>query len=263
MHKILRVLGLKWSENLEYRGDIILWTIADALVPIVALTIWYTVSLSSKQGFPPQEILTYYIFAIFVRAITTAWGGYFLAGEILKGEIVKYLVRPLSVFWIHAAENITVKVLRLILPLVVLGLILWLKPHFFWPTVYDPRTIAFFAISTILAAILLFIFDMVSAMLAFWLEDVMQIREYQSMLYEIASGTLIPLAFLPHFAQKLFNFLPFKYTLSTPLEILLGRLSPFEIWQQLGIQLIWITVCTTAITVLWKKGLKIYAVPGQ
>ena len=263
MHKILRILAIKWSENLQYRGDIILWTIADALVPIIALAIWYSVAQSGNQAFPAQEVFTYYIFLTIVRATAVAWGGYFLSTEILKGDIVRYLIRPLSPFIIHAADNIAVKAFRLIIPISLLAVSLWQWPHLFWPTIYQPYYIVFFLLSVFLATILNFVFDMVTAMLAFWLEDVLQIREYQNMLYEIASGTLIPLAFLPSTIRNIFEFLPFRYMLSTPVEILLGRISGIDIWYQLGIQLLWIIASAITVSFLWKKGLKIYAIPGQ
>jgi ABC-2 type transport system permease protein len=263
MRKFGRILAMKWSENLQYRGDILLWTIADALVPLVALAIWYTVAQAGSPEIPPREIFTYYIFITFVRAVTIAWGGYFLATDILRGDLVKYLIRPLSVFWIHAAENVTVKAFRLALPLPLLLIALWRWPDFFSPAIYEPRHVVLFLVSTLLAAILAFTFDMATATIAFWLEDVVQIRDYQLMLYEISSGTLIPLLFLPPLIQSVFSFLPFQYMLATPVEILLGKITLVAAWEQMGIQVLWIIGSAVALTILWRRGLKVYAVPGQ
>lgn len=256
---------MKWSETLQYRSDIVMWTIADALVPVIALAVWYTVATSntSAHGFTPRDTLTYYILVIFTRIITGAWSGYFLSGEILKGELVRYLVRPLAVVWVHIAENISTKLLRLFIPLPIFLFALWQWPQFFSPALYDVSHLAPFLLSTAIAAVLVFCVDLAFGMLAFWLEDAMQLREYEALLYEIASGTLIPLAFLPPLAQSVFSWLPFPSMLNTPVSILLGQVVGIAMWKLIAVQIAWVAITIILLLVLWRRGLKVYAVPGQ
>lgn len=261
--KIGRVFLIQWSETIQYRGDILLWTLAEAMTPLVSLAIWYKVASSSHTAFTPQDALTYYIIIMFIRSFSNAWNGYTLAEQIQKGEIVRYLVRPLSVLWVHVAENITIKIVRLALPLLILAGLLIFYSHLFSPSIFVPGHIALFVISLILASILSFTTDIFFGLLAFWIEEAIQIRFIKDIFMEAASGVLIPFALMPAAARQILSLLPFRYIISAPAELLLGQAANADAGNLFAAQITWLAVTVVAVVYLWRRGLKVYAVPGQ
>lgn len=248
---------------IQYRVDTILWTLSDTLTPLISLAIWYTVALSGQQVFSAREVLTYYVMIMFVTFFTAAWNGHFFAQEILTGTLAQYLVRPISIFWKHIINNITEKIIKLTLPAALLLIFLFISPETFSPAIYNPTNILFFAISLALALVISFILDMALGSIAFWMEDVTEIRRYRYLLDAVASGVLIPYAFLPPAAQTAFMFLPFRYTLAAPVEILLGRITGPGALETIVIQCGWIIGLLILLRTSWKQGIKRYAVPSQ
>ncbi len=263
LRKIGRMFIVNWSNILQFRGDIFLWTLTEAITPLIALAIWFTVASYQQTTISPRDTLTYYVLSIIVITATNAWTSHFLTQEILDGQLVKYLTRPISVFWEHITDNIDVKIMRLALPVPVAIAVFWLFPHWFSPSIYDPSRIVLAIISVLLGAAIAFVADSLLATFAFWLEDAHQIIGYHYLLWTISSGVLIPYAFLPESIRTLLSFLPYRYIVSAPIEILVASSATLSATALISIQLAWLFGLTLALRVLWKQGLKRYAIPGQ
>lgn len=248
---------------LQYRADLLMWMAAESAIPLVSLAIWSTVAQSTATGPTPLDIRTYYIIVIYLMIITNAWNGFFFSRSILNGEIIQWLTRPVSPWWPHIANNLMEKCIKLFFPLPILLAFLVLTPHFFSAAIFQTPHVLLFLVSLPLAAVLAFCLDMLFGVLAFWLEDIAQIRRYKEILQEATSGILIPLVWLPTTLRHVFAALPFRYIISAPAEILLGQVEGITALHVIAIQLLWITTLITTLVILWQRGLKIYAVPGQ
>lgn len=263
LKKIGRLFAMEWSRTIQYRTDAFLWMFAEAVTPVVSLAIWYTVAQSSSRGPAPIDVFTYYILVIFIKSFTDAWNGMYMARKILNGNIAPELIRPIPVVWDYIVNNITEKFLKLLLPLPLFGLALFLFPALFSPAIYQPAHYLLFLLSLALAIPLGFLTEHTIGLLAFWLEDVFQIRRYKIMLDEIASGMLIPFSFMPVAAQNILGWLPFRYLISAPAEIMLGQTNHQTVSSLLMGQVGWIVGLVLISTLIWQKGLQRYAVPGQ
>ena len=261
--KYARMLSLQWSVVLQYRTDAFLWLAAETAVPLIALAIWYAVAASAEQALSTSDVLFYYVAVIFIKLATDAWNGAFLARDILNGEIVKDLIRPLPVHWRFVSENIAEKVFTITVPALVFTLLFILFPAAFMQVEIQPTNALVFFCSLALAFVLSFVIDHIIGTFAFWLEDAHQIRRYKIMLESIATGILIPFAFMPPALATALSFLPFRYIVSAPAEILTGQPVGLSISTLLLIQLVWVTAATSLLVVLWHRGLKRYAIPGQ
>lgn len=263
LRKIGRMFILAWSITLTYRGDVFLWTLTEAIAPLIALAVWITATSQSDGILQPRDTVTYYILSMLIIIATAAWTSYFLTQEILDGTLVKNLIRPISVFWEHIADNIVVKSLRLALPLPVAIAVFWLSPQWFSSSIYDASRITLAILSILLGAAISFVADAILATLAFWIEDAQQIIAYHYLLWTVGSGVLIPYIFLPEVARTALSFLPYRYIVSAPLEILVTQASTSTPFFLISMQLAWLFGLTIILRVLWLKGLKRYAIPGQ
>jgi len=263
LKKIFRLAAISWGDTMQYRADISMWILAEAATPLVSMVLWYTVAKNSDQGFSPQETLNYYILTILVMTATDSWAGFYLAQEILNGTIVQRLIKPIAVFWDLIINNAVGKVFRFLIPLPLFIVSLWLFPTFFVSTLYQWRPWFLFMVSLFLALCLAFFIDVIFGLFAFWLEDAVNIRWFKDTLKMITSGILIPIAIMPTSVQHIVNLLPFRHIITTPTEIILGRISGTSLLYALGIQLAWVVSTGIIVVVMWKRGLKRYAPPGQ
>lgn len=254
---------MMWSVNLYYRGDVFIWTLTEAITPLIALAIWFTVTTQRNAVVSPRDTLTYYILAMLVMTSTASWVSYFLTQAILDGEIIKYLVRPVSAFWEQITDNIITKSLRLVIPIPIAIFIFALFPQWFSPSIYDHSRIALAISSIALGAVIAFVVDSILATLAFWLEDVHQIIGYHYLFWTIGSGVLIPYIFLPQTIKTILSFLPYRYIVSAPIEILVASSSTTPATTLIAIQIAWIIGLILILRFLWQRGLKRYAIPGQ
>jgi len=261
--KVSRVFLMEWNRVVQYRADAFLWMVAEAIIPLVSLTIWFTVAKSSTNVPTPQDILTYYVLVILIKLATDAWGGVFLAQEILNGEIIKSLIRPLAVVWYNIANNLFEKILKAIIPVPIIIFILVRWSDHFSPAIYQPTRIALFVLSLSLAMILSFTIDFILGMIAFWIEDNFQLRRYRYLLESFTSGLLIPLVFMPTALVGIIGFLPFRFIISAPAEIITGQTILINTVAILAIQAAWVVITILAAIFIWHKGLQRYAPPGQ
>lgn len=263
MHKVARIFVMQWSALLQYRLDIFLWMMVEAMTPLVSLAVWYKVAQQSEGPLTATETLTYYLVVMFVFVITNSWSGFFFAREILNGELVRLLARPLPVFWRYISENVTEKTIKLFIPILLFALALVAFPHLFSSGIYHVRHWLFFTVSLGLATILSFVLDMCFGVIAFWIEDSDQLRHYKILFHEFTSGVIIPFALMPLLVQRIVGFLPFRYIISVPTEILLGRIAGAQLLWMMTLQALWAAAFVGLLAVLYRRGLKRYAVPGQ
>jgi len=76
------------------------------------------------------------------------------------------------------------------------------------------------------------------------------------------SGNLAPLDLFPAPIPQLSVYLPFRYTLSFPVEILLGRVSGDQLWLGFAVQSLWLLATIVLYRVLWTRGLRQYSAFG-
>jgi ABC-2 type transport system permease protein len=263
MRALRRLFILSWSQTLQYRADLFIWLVAITATPLLSLAIWYATAKSGISPLGPEAILTYYLLIMVVRVATASWRGFQIIQEILNGEIVRYLIRPPAMLWEFVTSNLTAKILQIIPLLGMFTLIMLI-----WPQAVDLSSLtyasaALFAISVVLAYIISAAFDFSIGLAAFWLEEAQELMSYRFLLTQVASGVLIPFALMPDWLHTSLSLLPFRYTLSAPVEIFMGQVTGIAAWQLIGIQAVWAIGFIIILRTMYVRGLKRYAVPGQ
>ena len=78
----------------------------------------------------------------------------------------------------------------------------------------------------------------------------------------LLSGGIFPLEVFGARFVQLMNLLPFKYTVSFPVNVLNGTMQPIEIAQGMLIQCFWIAACWGLAQYLWRVGGRRYVAVG-
>lgn len=119
-----------------------------------------------------------------------------------------------------------------------------------------------FFLSLVLALILRLLVDFSLGLLAFWLSDNRAVLSCYQLLDTILSGRVIPLVFFPAVFGSILYFSPFRFWVSFPIEIMVGKITPSEIWQGFILQIGWILIAFVAIKLVWFFGIREYQAVG-
>lgn len=246
----------------QYRAAMVIWMLGLVLEPVIYLAVWASVAQAqggAVSGFTLGDFAAYYIVLLVVQHITQIWHMWEYDYIIRQGVMSGRLLRPLHPIHRDAAENIAFKVLMLlvVVPSVIV-LVLLFQPTFATPLW---AALAFIPI-LLLAAVLAFMLGWAVALAAFWTTRTFAINQTYFVAMFFFSGQIAPLALLPDFFQAIANVLPFRWFVSFPTEVFLGRVSPQDALGGVIVQVLWIAGSALLIRVTWRAGLARYTAMG-
>jgi ABC-2 type transport system permease protein len=122
--------------------------------------------------------------------------------------------------------------------------------------------IAAFVPAIFLAFLVRFLTEWTLALAAFWTTRVSAVNQAYYVAALFLSGQVAPLALLPGPVRAAAAFLPFRWTVSFPVELLLGRLTPSQALAGFGAQLAWLAISLVLLRVVWRAGVRAYSAVG-
>jgi ABC-2 type transport system permease protein len=249
--------------NLQYRAANLIWLIGAILEPVIYLVVWDTVAQvqgGAVGGYTSSDFAAYFLALMIVDRLTFTWIMWEYEFFIREGTLARRLMRPIHPFWVDVADNLAYKafIMVVLIPTVVVLMI------FFRPT-FQTTWVDLLALvpALVLAFVLRFCLEWALAMSAFWTTRINAINQVYFVVFLFFSGRLAPLELLPGFAQTLANLLPFRWMLSFPLELLLGRLTAQEIAAGYAMQLGWTAVVVAAMLLAWRVSVRQFSAVGS
>jgi ABC-2 type transport system permease protein len=257
MKKYFVIFSLHFQQLSSYRGDLLIYTITNSLTPVISLIIWSAASASNTLLFTQHEIISYFLLTIWVNNFVLAWNAYFIGFDITSGRFSTYLIKPLSLLELCLINNISEKTYKMLIASVMV-----LMLHFFMlgqiNLISDPILIVIGAISLLVALFINVLISIILGLSVFWTNDVDFMRYFFGTVSGILSGLTIPLALMPQFIQTISLYLPFRYMVSFPVELLLGQLNPTQILQGILFQIFWVVVLYFLYRKLFQSGARIF-----
>jgi len=126
----------------------------------------------------------------------------------------------------------------------------------------DPLLLAAFPVSLVGAWLITFLAMSVIGALAFWVESSGALFEVWLGLFGVFSGYLVPLELFPRWLEVAARFLPFRYMLAFPVEMVIGMTPRAAALRELAIQWLFVVVLATAARLAWRSGLRRFAAYG-
>ena len=247
----------------QYRASIFIWMIAHVLEPLVYLVVWSVVSRSSGGavgGFTTAEFAAYFIVMMLVNHVTYTWVIYEYEYRIREGGLSFALLRPLHPIHADIVDNVTSKLITLPMMLVAAAVLtLVFAPAFH----FKAWALLVFVPALLLAFILRFLLEWTLALAAFWTTRVSAVNQGYYVAALFLSGQMAPLSLLPFPVRVAAAVLPFRWMISFPVELLLGRLSPVEAATGLTVQLAWLGAAFVLLRVVWRAGVRSYSAVGS
>lgn len=251
-----RVFSVFVQDALIYRAVAVVWILTDTIPALVMPLLWMA-SFNGRSeigGFGRSDFAAYYLVLLFVTNLVQCHVLWEMATDIKEGRFSTYLIRPFAYQTMHYLGFLAWRITRTALFLPVFALVAFLFRRELGGAQFHPGA-AFFA-SLVLGHFVSFFITYAFGLLALFFVETRSLFNFWYMPLIIFSGQIAPLELFPPAWRTVANFLPFRYTIALPTEILLGRLTPAETLRGLVMQLAWIALAYVAGRVLWRTGLK-------
>ncbi|MEZ4861405.1 MAG: ABC-2 family transporter protein [Caldilineaceae bacterium] len=247
----------------QYRTAMAIWMIGRIVQPLIYLVVWTTVARArggAVGGYDEGSFAAYYIMQMIVAQATFSWIMWEYDYIIRTGQFNFKLLRPIHPIHADVADNVAYKILTLFILIPAVFFLAWLfPPTFHWQL----WSLAAGCLAIATAFVVRFTLEWTLAMSALWTNRVSAINQTYEVTMVFLSGFFAPLAVMPHSIQLLADYLPFRWLIAFPIELMLGRLSPQETLIGFAMQAIWFLVAVTVLSFVWRAGVKQYAAVGS
>ena len=227
------------AQVLEYRTELILWFFLDLLPIGVLIFIWQAIFAhqSELNGFTLTATIQYYFLVFLISTITDVHFETWRCREIRDGKIDFYLVKPFSylnqIFFRELSSRIVTSAIFLSLFLCFALLFDFAQSKFsifLFPNLnFQVLSLSFsLTLSQIILVTLLllsgfllhFLISLWIVLATFWFEGSQGLEHFKWISVTLFSGSMLPLAFMPEWLQKIVNVLPLKYLHAVPIGVI-------------------------------------------
>lgn len=265
LRKYFKAFELGFENAMEYRTNFLL-SVTSMMFPMtIQFFLWTCVFNSSSNetvyGFTYNQMIAYSILAALVTKMVSTGFEWEVADDVKNGGLNKYIVKPVGYYQYRISCFLGAKIAHLAMVCILIAVFLGLISGFLGLEVEAPRVLLFL-LSSILAILLNYSLVFCISTTSFWLNEVWGVYIAVGLAVNMLSGGLFPLEVFGSALQRVFDFLPFKYTISFPITIINGKLDLELVWSGYLLQLLWIGILTVLASMLWKKGTRKYIAVG-
>jgi ABC-2 type transport system permease protein len=264
--KYAACLGVGFKAGLEYRANIV-FSIAGAIAPVVIQTaLWIVLygqdPAATMFGFTFAQMVAYTVVAQIVSRLVRTGFEYDMNTDIRTGSLDRFLVKPVGYFGYRLSAFIGDKLVQtaamgilLAAAVAVLALRLGLS--------VSPAAAALFVLGLATAFVLNFLVFWCVGLIGFWLTEVGYIFEATRIVIIALSGGIFPLAVFGPTAERVLSYLPFRFTIQFPTELLAGRVAAADLAPSFALAGAWILALIAVGQLAWRRGLRRFAAVGS
>lgn len=246
---------------MNFFNDIIHLPIRFLILTLVWSAIFGALHITEMHGMSKWDMVYYYFLITLIGRFARYYKQlpYTIWTEITKGEMSKYLCRPMNYlsyqFWYGIGSNYYDVILNTILILPI------------WLMRYHVDTVSLlylplFFVTAILSVLITYFVYTLLGLLTFWTESIFGYRDFILHIGAFFSGSIIPLNFLPDSLCNISYFLPFRYMLHDPVTVLMGNLPMHDAGMVMARQVIMVLILAIITSAVWHRGICRYEALG-
>jgi ABC-2 type transport system permease protein len=248
------------AETLAYRAEFIVW-ILTTTQPLIMLGLWTSVAREAPfAGYSSNRFIAYFLASLIVRQLTGNWVAWQMSDDIRSGAMAMRLLRPLHPFFVFAAGQAAALPFRSIIALPVAFVLLAGSGASVLTT--DPMQLVLLVPSVLFAWLIMFALMFAIGALAFFLTRTMALANLYYALFSLFSGYMLPLDLLPPWIRTIAAWLPFRFMISVPVEILTRSHDRAELAAMLGGQAAWSVGAMAIALAVWRAGVRRFEAVG-
>lgn len=250
---------------MEYRANFFL-SIFAAIIPIFIQTVlWISVYKNSANsvvfGYTFAQIIQYTVIAQLVSRFIRTDFEYEINEDIKTGGLNKFIVRPIGYFTYKLFCFLGQKVVNLFMITILFTICIFLLKYWLGSTVTSIGIVGF-CITLILSLTLNFLIFFCVSTLGFWLIEIGFLFEAVRIVIITLSGGIFPLSIFGLKVISVLDWMPFKYTINFPVDVLNSQIVGWSLIKGIGIQLGWILALLILSNLFWHIGSKKYVAVG-
>lgn len=260
IRKYLALLRRSLGVMLEYRVSMVIWMLS-ASFPLVMLAVWLSLAKDGPiGGFTATDFVAYYLLSLFMRQMTAVWVAWELDFDIRHGDMNTKLLHPIQPIHDYISFNLADKVMRavVVVPLLVVAALLVPGLTF----VLTPLNIAVFLVAVAGAWGMRYLNQFVLGLFGFWFSQALVLTDIFWMMFLLFGGGVAPIELLPEPLRTIAYYLPFRYMMSFPIEIMMGRIAVNDIVIGFATIAAWLVLLFLTYRFLWARGMRRFGAFG-
>ena len=256
MKKYFKIFQVSILQYFAYRLSFVLWRLRNVFNLLLIYFLWSGVFGNNQTVFSytHDKITTYILLLNIISAIVLSTRTTNIASDILTGDIINFLLRPISFFKTIITTELSDKTINLTFSIIEITLLIFLlNLNIFIQT--NILNYIFFIIAIFIGASISFFINLSLSFIAFWTPEVWAPRFIYFILINFLAGSFFPLDILPKPIYELFLITPFPYLIFLPIKIYLNGFT-WQLVQPLIIGGVWVIVLYYFSRKMWAKGIK-------
>ena len=254
------LLRIGVAETVAYRAEFLVW-ILTTTQPLIMLGLWTRVAREAPFArYSSDRFVAYFLASLIARQLTGNWVAWQMSEEVRSGAMAMRLLRPLHPFFSYAASHVAAVPFRSLVALPVAFALLASSGASALST--DPVQLALLAPSLVFAWLITFAIMFTIGALAFFLTQTMALANLYFALFSLFSGYLMPLDLLPRPIAAVAAWLPFRFMLSAPVELMTRSLDREQVASLLGGQAGWTAITLATALTVWRAGVRRFEAVG-
>jgi ABC-2 type transport system permease protein len=247
------LLRIGVAETVAYRGEFLIW-ILTTTQPLIMMGLWTSAAREQPfAGYTAPRFVAYYLATLIVRQLTGNWVAWQMSEDVRTGAMAMRLLRPLHPFFGYAASHVAAIPFRSVIALpIAIALLISSGAS---ALVSDPLQLVWLVPSLAMAWLITFALLFTIGALAFFMTQTMAVANFYFSCFAVFSGYMMPLPMLGPLA-RVAAWLPFRFMLSVPVELMTTSLTAGELAARLGGQLAWMAILLAAALTVWRAGVR-------
>jgi ABC-2 type transport system permease protein len=254
------LLRVGFAESVAYRAEMLVWVLSTTM-PLVMLALWSSVARDAPIGrYGQPEFVAYFLATFIVRQLTGCWIFWEMTFAIRNGTLAMRLLRPVDPLWAYAAEALASMPMRLLvsIPVATIALaVLRLRG-----ITHDPLLWALAVAAISGAWLMTLLVNFIVGCASFFIESSLKLMDLWLVLFFGLSGYLVPIDLFPHRLRLFADWLPFRFQIAFPVELITGARGRHDALVLLGCQWTWVAALFGLTLVAWRRGLRRFAAYG-
>ena len=254
------MLRVGFAEAVAYRAELLVWVLATTM-PLIMLALFSAVAREAPIGrFGEAEFVAYFLATFIVRQLAGSWASYQINQEVRDGTLAMRLLRPIHPLVAYATEHTAALPMRALVSVPVA--VIWLVSSGSTQLTRDPLIWLVWCAAMLGAWLVTLFVNMAVGCLSFFLESSLKVMDIWLALFFVFSGYLIPTELFPEPLRAVSDWLPFRYQIGFPVELMTGAHDLHGALLLLLRQWMFVALLFALTMVLFRRGVARFAAYG-
>ena len=268
-----KAVGYEFRKRIQFRTGFFVREVLNGVVqPLVMLFVYASLYRSASatgdvseavlRNWTFDDILQYMAGLLIVMKLTFDYRGLDLSTEIFEGRITKYLTMPVRYFALLQGRFLQYTLMQVVVAAFVwcigYGWVgdRWLVPVS-WSAAGQAMTLM------LMGSYCAFLLYVTVHTLAFWLDVIWSLLVMTWFVISFTGGAVMPVSQMPEWASTSFGYLFPYWSISAPIEILMGRVGTDVFLRGLVILGVQLVLLDLLRRFTWRRGLAHYVGAGM